>query len=219
MIPDLPLDPDLPPALRRREFLRLLGAAGVATLGLGAPKLLARVVAREVDDAVLNFAIIEHHHHEYAIFRECDELDLGDRGDLGARHGDDACQSSHVREQLRCVRDQGLRIAREVRSKLLPQLIDRNTLEGTRAQQGIDEETIAAIGRDATRRGVRRDDEAQFLEIGHDITNGRRGKTQARFARQRSRADGLSIPNVALDEHPQQLLGAIVQRVVIVSHG
>ena len=31
MIPDLPLDPDLPPALRRREFLRLLGAAGVAT--------------------------------------------------------------------------------------------------------------------------------------------------------------------------------------------
>ena len=41
MIPDLPLDPDLPPALRRREFLRLLGAAGVATLGLGAPKLLA----------------------------------------------------------------------------------------------------------------------------------------------------------------------------------
>jgi hypothetical protein len=29
----------------------------------------------------------------------------------------------------------------------------------------------------------------------------------------------LSIPNVALDEHPQQLLGAIVQRVVIVSHG
>ena len=41
MIPDLPFDPDLPPALRRREFLRLLGAAGVATLGLGAPRLLA----------------------------------------------------------------------------------------------------------------------------------------------------------------------------------
>ena len=37
----LPLDPSLPEPLARREFLRLLGAAGAATLSMGAPRLLA----------------------------------------------------------------------------------------------------------------------------------------------------------------------------------
>ncbi len=36
----LPLDPALPEPLARREFLRLLAGAGLATLSLGAPKLL-----------------------------------------------------------------------------------------------------------------------------------------------------------------------------------
>ena len=37
----LPLDPSLPEPLARREFLRMLGAAGAATLSMGAPRLLA----------------------------------------------------------------------------------------------------------------------------------------------------------------------------------
>ena len=37
----LPLDPSLPEPLARREFLRMLAAAGAATLSMGAPRLLA----------------------------------------------------------------------------------------------------------------------------------------------------------------------------------
>jgi hypothetical protein len=36
-----PLDPSLPEPLARREFLRMLAAAGAATLSMGAPRLLA----------------------------------------------------------------------------------------------------------------------------------------------------------------------------------
>ncbi|GBL23560.1 hypothetical protein EMGBS6_03450 [Opitutia bacterium] len=37
----LPLDPSLPEPLARREFLRMLAAAGAATLSMSAPRLLA----------------------------------------------------------------------------------------------------------------------------------------------------------------------------------
>ena len=37
----LPLDPSLPEPLARREFLRMLAAAGAATLSMGAPRALA----------------------------------------------------------------------------------------------------------------------------------------------------------------------------------
>jgi len=42
----LPLDPSLPAPLARREFLRLLGAAGLATLALPAPRLRAEPAAK-----------------------------------------------------------------------------------------------------------------------------------------------------------------------------
>ncbi len=37
----LPLDPSLPEPLARREFLKMLAAAGAATLSMSAPRLLA----------------------------------------------------------------------------------------------------------------------------------------------------------------------------------
>jgi len=60
---------------------------------------------------------------------------------------------------------------------------------------------------------VRRRHEAELLEVGHDVTDGRRAQVEAGIARQRAGADRLAIADVLLDQYFEQLLGAIAQVV------
>ncbi len=63
----------------------------------GAPQLIGRVVALELDDAVLHFAVVEYEHRQHAILGQDDELDVRDGGLLGARHCHDAGEPRHLR--------------------------------------------------------------------------------------------------------------------------
>ncbi len=66
-------------------------------------------MALELDDAVLHFAVVEHQHHEHALFRQADEFDLRNGRFLVHRQRHDACELRHRRQQLRHRSDQILR--------------------------------------------------------------------------------------------------------------
>ena len=90
-------------------------------------------------------------------------------------------------------------------------------LQRLQLEQRVDEEAVALVGGDAAGRGMRRGHEAQILQIRHDVADRGRGQTQARIARQRARADRLTVADVALDERLQQQLGPLVEAVVMPS--
>ena len=82
---------------------------------------------------------------------------------------------------------------------------------GLQRQQRVDEEAIAARRRHPAGRRVRARDEAQVLEIRHDVADRRRRQLQARQARQRARPDRLAVGDVVLDQGLEQCPGAFVQ--------
>ena len=97
-----------------QDFLaHLRERLAAATLGqeIGrASQLVGRVIALELDDAVLHFAVVEYQHDERAVVRKPDELDLRDRRLLRPRQRNHAGQTRHVRQQLRRRGDQRLGI-------------------------------------------------------------------------------------------------------------
>ena len=82
------------------------------------------------------------------------------------------------------------------------------------AQQRVDEEAITLVGRHATGRGVRRGDEAVLLEVRHDVADRGGAQIEPRITGEVARTDGLAFADVALDQHPQQVLGAFGQGIV-----
>src|SRR6266536_5324155 len=72
-----------------------------------------------------------------------------------------------------------------------PQIIFRKT---SRAQHVIDVISIAFVGWNSPRRGMRLFEQTEFLEFAHNIANYRRAPTAgvSKFFRYRMRADGLS---------------------------
>src|SRR5690606_36577806 len=62
-----------------------------------------------------------------------------------------------------------------------------------------------------TGRRVRRRDEAEILEIRHDVADRRRAQLEPEVARERARANRLPIADVMLDEKLEQLLRALAQ--------
>ena len=70
-------------------------------------------------------------------------------------------------------------------------------------EQRVDEEPIAFDRRNASGRCVRRFDEPELFEIGHDVANRRGTQVQTGLARQRARAYRLSVADVSVDEKAQ----------------
>src|SRR6185436_3708256 len=64
------------------------------------------------------------------------------------------------------------------------------------AHQMIDEETVAAVGGDATRGRVRLGQVAEALEVGHDVAEAGRGQLEASAFRERAGADRLAARDV-----------------------
>jgi hypothetical protein len=171
----------------------------------GALELIGREAALELDDAVLHLAVVEDEHYQHPVLGQRHEFDLGDRGRAGARQGDDAGEPGRAREQLRDGRNQvGGAVA--TRLDLAADLGGRRLIERTQLQQRIDEEAVTLVGRHPAGGGMGRGDEAELLEIRHHVADRSRGKLQARFARQGTRADRLAVADVGLDQDPQQVL-------------
>ena len=77
-------------------------------------------------------------------------------------------------------------------------------------QHGIDEQAIAARGRNATSRGMGTGDQAEVLQIAHHVAYRRRRQFQPGRARQGARSDRLAVGDVALYQGLEQQFGAVV---------
>jgi hypothetical protein len=80
-----------------------------------------------------------------------------------------------------------------------------------RGQHGVDEEAVAARRGDAPCGGVRADDQAQLLQVGHHVADGGRRQLQARSLRQRARTHRLAVGDIALNQRFQQQPGTIIK--------
>ena len=87
-------------------------------------------------------------------------------------------------------------------------------IERLHVQQRVDEEAIALVGGDASGGSVRGGDEAELLQIGHDVADGRGAQLQSGLAREHPGTDGLPVADVAFDQNPQQVLSTLAQRLV-----
>ena len=200
---------------------RAAAAVLVEEIG-GAPQLLGAVVALELDDAVLHLAVVHHQHDQHPVLGQADELDLRQRRRLRQRQRDQARELREVGQELRGRGDQRLRLAgRKVELAAQRRELERFGGE-LRLEQLVDEEAVATVGRHSARRGVRRGDESERLEVRHHVADRGRAQRQPGLTRQCTRADRLALANVALYQHAQQVLGALRQgifRVCFAAHG
>ncbi len=111
-------------------------------------------------------------------------------------------------EKLRGRADKALWV---VGMKIVFELADLYAVELLYRKQGIDEETIAARSGDPSRRGMGARDKPEFLEVGHHVPDRGRAQIQTGVARQRARADRLTLGDIALHQGLEQDLRATVQ--------
>ena len=75
---------------------------------------------------------------------------------------------------------------------------------GLHGQHGVHEQPVTLGRGNAAGRGVRADDQAEFLQVAHDVANGGGGKFQPRGFGQRARAHRLSVGDIALYQRLEQ---------------
>ena len=152
-------------------------------------------------DPVLHVPVRGDDDEQNALFRKREKLDVAKGGALAPRRGHHAGEMGQLRQQLRGRADQALRI---VRMQIAFDLAQFDLLQRLDREQGVDENAVAARRGYAPGRGVRAGDEAQFLQIRHDVADGRRRQVQAGIARQRARADRLAFGDIAFHQGFEQ---------------
>src|SRR6185503_17854363 len=194
------------------DFRQAAAAAIVVQIIAGTLELVGTEISRNVENFVLDLAIIDYEDGEHSMARQRQKLDLPQRGLRAARHRDDPGEARDRRKQVRYGQRERLRIARRI-AHALAEAQELFAFRRRELDQRVDEEAIALDRRNASGRSVRRFDEPELFEVGDDVANRRRAQVQARLARQRARAYRLSVANVLLDEKTQQNLRALVQYV------
>jgi len=140
-----------------------------------------------------------------ALVRKCQKLDVAESRGLAFAGNHDAREVGELGQKLRGRADETLRV---VRMKIVLELADLDAVELLDREQGVDEETVAARGGNPSRGGVGARDEAEFLQVGHDVPDRGRAQIQAGVARQRARADRLAFGDIALHQGLEQDLRA-----------
>ena len=120
----------------------------------------------------------------------------------------------------------GARQPRQMRQRLADRLLDRGRTPGRGElhfdgapllfgeiadfHQRIDEEAKPELGRQTAGRGVRCVDQAELLEILHDVAHRRRRQRYRNDARDVARADRLAGREIVFDDLPENLARALV---------
>jgi hypothetical protein len=167
-------------------------------------------VAIELHDPVLHLVAIDDEDRQHAVPGKTDELDLRQRSVGLARHRYDACEVRQARDELRRRGNQRLRVA-GTHVEVALELGDLGLVGRLVTQERVDEITVTFVCRHAACRGMWRTHETVFLEVRDHVPDRRGRKAEPRLPRQRSRADGLAVADVTLDERAQELLRTIVR--------
>ncbi|OWK18759.1 hypothetical protein AJ88_01455 [Mesorhizobium amorphae CCBAU 01583] len=165
----------------------------------------------QVDDAVLDIAVLRHQHGQRLGRLELDEFDVLERHlVLGGEH--QAGATRHARQHLAGLGQHMLqRRARAGGAHL--RLDDAALLVGKVAKlhEGVDEEAQAGLGRQAAGRNMRGIDQAEMLEVAHHIADGGRRQRRGQDARQAARTDRLAIPEIGIDDAPKNVARTHIQ--------
>ena len=179
-------------------------------------ELVAVEVQPRLDDLVHDHAVGADDDGEDLVLGDQDEVHRPDRKLQQRRHEDEADligeSGKGERRFVKNVIDLGA---------VGDLLVDRLTLplrERPRRHQVVDEEAVAAVGRNAAGRGVRLRQVAEVLEIGHDVAEAGRRELKAAALRQRAGADRFARGNVLHDDLAQDLPRASVELLSLLAH-
>ncbi len=127
---------------------------------------------RRVDDAVLDLARLRHRHHQGAARPELHELDVLQRL-LGLGRHDHAGAARQAGQQRRRLFERFIHAAADGGAARLDALalLFRDVAD---FEQAVDEQPQPGVGRQAAGRGVRRVEQAEILQVGHDVADGGR---------------------------------------------
>jgi len=157
--------------------------------------------------AVLDIAARIDDHQQNAFFGQAQKFDLLEHR-LAPRRQHHTGELRQRRQHLRRAGDDFLRLVLRLQAHAG---VDRVLVDVLHREQGVDEDAVTARGRNAAGRRMRTGNIAHFLEIGHDVADGRRRQVEAGNFRQRARADRQAVGDVALDERLQQGLSAGIE--------
>src|SRR6266849_3927854 len=145
--------------------------------------------------SVLHLTVRCYDDQQDALFRKCQKLDVSEGRRLAFAGDYDAREMGEFGQKLRGRADEALRV---VGMKIDFELADLDAIELLYRKQGIDEETIATGGGNPSRRGMGARDKAEFLEVRQYVSDRGRAQIQTGGARQRARADRLTLGDIAL---------------------
>ena len=190
------------------------GEMGVEVVG-DLLQLPRRELLAGLDDPVLHLVVGEHQDGQHPAPVQRHEINLAEGELLAPRRADHADEVAHRRQQLRSAAEQGLGTA--AAGQFLAQPGQLALARRLHLQQAIDKHPVAVCGRDASGRGVRRRQQPQVFQVPKDVADGGRADLQAGHARQRLRADWLTVLDVTRDQRAQQMArtrGKLVGRTV-----
>ena len=194
------------------EAARLLeGAADQPRIEIvgGLDQRRGRQAERHVDHPVLDMARLGHRHDQRSAGAEIDELDVLQRLLGLGRH--------HQAGAARQAGQQGGRLLQRLRDAAAGRgaaRLDALALvlgEVADLEQAVDEQFQPGVGRQPAGRGVRRVEQAEILQVGHDVADGGGRQRLGELAGERPRADRLAGLDIALDHLAQDLARALVQ--------
>ena len=165
-----------------------------------------RVVAVELQHAVVHVALGRDQDEQHAPGREPQELDVPE-GAAAALGGDHTGKGRKLREQPGGL---GQDLAGLLGHQGPLHLAGLAGLQGLDGEQRVDEQPVATRGGHATAGRVAVGNQAMLFQIGHDVADGGRRQVQARVLRQRARAHRLAVDDVVFDEGLEQDSGAFI---------
>jgi hypothetical protein len=164
---------------------------------------------RHVDQAVLDMTRLRHGHDQRPAGPEIDELDVLQRLlGLGRHHQAGAArqagqQRGRLLQRLGDAAADGGAAHLDALALLLGEVAD--------LEQAVDEEFQPGIGRQAAGRGMRRVEQAEILQVGHDVADGGGRQRLGELAGERPRTDRLAGLDIAFDDVAQDLAGTLIQ--------
>ena len=165
---------------------------------------------RQRDHAVLDVLVFADQHNERLARLELHELDVLQLAHLlvgqhhagtGRKAGNHLAGFGEHLLQLLLALDADLRL--DGPPLVLGQIAD--------LEQAVDEQPQPGFGRQPSRGRVRRIDQAQGLQVRHDVAHRSGRERHGQMPRQIARADGIARREIALDDLPEDGAGAFVE--------
>ena len=169
------------------------------------------VAARLADHPVVHAAVVGDQDHQQPALGQADEIHLPQARHVTPRQQHHAGLLAQIRQQPAGRLHQPAGVG--AGAQFLAQDAFFGVVDGRGAQQGVDKHPQALGRRDAPGRGVRRGDQAQPLQVGHDVAQRGGAQTQIQIACQGLGADRPAVGDVMLHQPLEQAQGTVVQLV------